>query len=123
MKALVLSGGGLFGAWQAGAWQAVSSRFQPGIVVGASVGALNGYWIASGLPAAELCDLWRQPDLGDFKQLHPNIRRMMDTRKPMQPFAVVVTDLVRLKPKIFQSPDLTWEHLAASCALPGVLPQ
>jgi len=48
MRALVLSGGGLFGAWQAGAWAACASHWQPDLIVGASVGSLNGYLIASG---------------------------------------------------------------------------
>jgi NTE family protein len=37
--------------------------------------------------------------------------------------AVVATDLLRLKPRIFHASEVTWRHLAASCALPLVLPQ
>ena len=37
--------------------------------------------------------------------------------------AVVVTDLLRLKPGIFRGSEVTWRHLAASCAVPLVLPQ
>src|SRR2546427_8151414 len=39
--ALVLSGGGMFGAYQAGVWKALSHELSPDIVVGASVGALD----------------------------------------------------------------------------------
>ncbi|MGH9559121.1 MAG: patatin-like phospholipase family protein, partial [Bryobacteraceae bacterium] len=35
----------------------------------------------------------------------------------------VATDLLRMKPKIFSGPELTWRHLAASCAIPGLFPQ
>ena len=58
---LVLSAGGMFGAYQAGAWNVLSRRFQPDLVVGASVGALNGWAIAGGCPPAELLALWRDP--------------------------------------------------------------
>ena len=37
-------------------------------------------------------------------------------------YAVVLTDSFRLKPVVFTT-HLTWQHLAASCAIPGVLPQ
>src|ERR1035441_141443 len=59
--ALVLSAGGMFGAYQAGAWNVLSRRFRPDLVVGASVGALNGWAIAGGCSAAELLDMWRAP--------------------------------------------------------------
>ena len=52
--ALVLSAGGMFGAYQAGAWNVLSQRFQPDMVVGTSVGALNGWAIAGGCPPDEL---------------------------------------------------------------------
>ncbi|MBM3775954.1 MAG: hypothetical protein FJW37_12460 [Acidobacteria bacterium] len=54
--ALVLSAGGMFGAYQAGAWRALEGRFRPDLVVGASVGALNGWAIAGGCAPEELVD-------------------------------------------------------------------
>src|SRR5712691_1791626 len=62
--ALVLSGGGMFGAYQAGAWKTLSREFSPDIVVGTSVGALNGWCIAGGLPAEELERRWLDPSSG-----------------------------------------------------------
>ena len=59
--ALVLSGGGMFGAYQAGAWKALSREISPDMVVGASVGALNGWLIASGVAAEELEQRWLDP--------------------------------------------------------------
>lgn len=48
MKALVLGGGSLKGAWQAGAIQAVlESGFKPEMVYGISAGALNGSYIVN----------------------------------------------------------------------------
>lgn len=48
MRALVLGGGSLKGAWQAGAVQAVlETGFQPEMIYGISAGALNGSFIAN----------------------------------------------------------------------------
>src|SRR6185436_480327 len=46
--ALVLSGGGMFGAYQAGVWAALHHSIQLDMVVGASIGCLNGWLIAGG---------------------------------------------------------------------------
>jgi predicted acylesterase/phospholipase RssA len=56
--ALVLSGGGMFGAWQVGAWRALAGRVRPDLVVGASVGSLNGYAIAGGACSDEHGEFW-----------------------------------------------------------------
>src|SRR5262245_61644149 len=66
MTALVLSGGGLFGAYQAGAWRALERVIRPDLIVGASVGALNGWCIASGLSADGLIQRWLAPQAGDL---------------------------------------------------------
>ena len=122
MRALVLSGGGLFGAWQAGAWAACAAHWQPDLIVGASVGSLNGYLIACGTTAEALQDLWRREHLASFERLSGNLREL--TRHPLRlDFAVVATDLLRLKPRIFRGAEVTWRHLAASCAVPLFLPQ
>lgn len=48
MDALVLSGGGINGAWQAGATEAVmATGFRPEIITGISVGALNAAFLAA----------------------------------------------------------------------------
>jgi len=119
--ALVLSGGGLFGAWQAGAWRALSRSFAPDLVVGASIGSLNGYAIAGGASADELARFWLQPENARFRDLPATIQALMARYSPRVEFAVVLTDAMRLKPKIFRGAEITWRHLAASCAIPGVL--
>jgi NTE family protein len=119
--ALVLSGGGMFGAWQAGAWRALAQHVQPDLIVGASVGSVNGYIIASGATPDELIELWRRPDFGDLNRLPENLDLLVKHYTPLTEYAVVVTDALRAKPKIFQGPHITWRHLAASCAIPMVL--
>jgi NTE family protein len=123
MRALVLSGGGLFGAWQAGAWSALAPRIRPDLIVGASVGSLNAYVIASGASPEELRALWLDPAFGRFADLPSNIRRMMAHYTPRIPLAITATELPRMKPRIFRDSEITWKHLAASCALPLAMPQ
>jgi len=54
MNCLVLSGGGMYGAYQAGAWKALADVFRPDLIVGTSIGALNGWAIAGGCEPDEL---------------------------------------------------------------------
>ena len=79
-RALVFSGGGMFGAWQAGVWRGIASRLDrpPDLIVGASVGSLNGYAIAGGATPDELCGFWRKPEIGRFRDLPGTIRAMME---------------------------------------------
>ncbi len=123
MRALVLSGGGLFGAWQAGAWAALAPGFQPDLIVGASVGSLNGYAIACGATPQMLRELWLREDVASLHRLEASLRVLAGGHSPQVDFAVVATDLLRLKPRIFRGSEVTWRHLAASCAVPLVLPQ
>jgi len=118
----------MFGAWQAGAWQALSKRFDPDLIVGASVGALNGCAIASSWSAEELCAWWLQSPLEGishrFQDLPQLTRALLDARPLEREFAVVLVDVLRLKPRAFRGPEITAKHLVASCAVPGaVAPQ
>ncbi len=121
--ALVLSGGGMFGAWQVGAWRALSEHLQPDLIVGASAGSLNGYAIAGGASPEDLRELWMRPELEQVEHLPEIIQDLMKRYTPNREYAVVLTELFRLRPKIFQGAAITWRHLAASCAIPGWLPQ
>ena len=122
-KALVLSAGGMFGAYQAGAWEVLSASFKPDIVVGASIGCLNGWAIAGGCDPRELSDRW----IGlndtsrklDGQKLHRWIQDLYAAYQPQMQYGVVVTDLLRLKPKLFTTPGIGWStspHRARSSA-------
>jgi len=91
--------------------------------VGASVGSLNGYAIAGGAAPEDLRALWRRPELAQWNRLPQTIPALMDRFPLRMDYAVVVTDLLRLKPKIFRGGEISWQHLAASCAVPLVRPQ
>jgi len=121
MRALVLSGGGLFGAWQAGAWSEAVKSFTPDLIVGCSIGSLNGYAIAAGISPEDLFALWRDPERASFDHLPAKLKLL--TEAPLrQPFALTVTDMFRLRLRIFCDAEITWRHLAASCAVPLALP-
>ena len=132
--ALVLSAGGMFGAYQAGVWEALAGRFRPDVVIGTSVGALNGWAIAGGCEPAELRRRWldRQISLrwrrtwnpvaglvdeGLFDDCVENLYRAF---QPMTEFGVVLTQLPALRQRVFRAGDITWKHLAIACSAPVV---
>src|ERR1700736_5643893 len=106
----------MFGAWQAGAWRALAPRFQPDLVVGASVGSLNGYAIASGWSPDDLCHWWQQPGVVSFQNLPEIVRRLIAARPLELDYAVVLTDMLHLKPRTITG-SVRAEHLLASCAV------
>jgi NTE family protein len=137
-RALVLSGGGMFGAYQAGVWDVLHQSFTPDIVVGASVGSLNGYLIAAGIAPDELVARWQKLDdvqkvrwrfstrlsrgLIDAAILESWIQDICRSCSPRCDYALVVTETRTGRQRMFRWPDLTWMHLAASCGVPGFLP-
>jgi predicted acylesterase/phospholipase RssA len=137
--AVVFSAGGLFGAWEVGAWRELEPAVRPDIVVGASIGALNGWMVAGGCPVGELERLWldlqamsrprwhipRGPLDGvlEFDALEALIRRVCEAYRPRVEFGAIATDTLRLRPRLFRSPEVTWRHLAASVGMIGVFRQ
>jgi NTE family protein len=115
----------MFGAWQAGAWRALAPSFDPDLVVGASVGALNGCVIASGWDADHLCDWWKRSPVETiqhgFRDLPEITRSLMAARPLEKQFAVVLVNLLRMRPRTMVSPHIMPRHLLASCAVPGVV--
>lgn len=110
----------MFGAWQAGAWRTLAPRFKPDLIVGASVGSLNGYAIAAGWSPEDLCNWWMQPGVAGFEHLPDTARKLIAARPLELEYAVVLTDMLRLKPRTF-TPPVRPEHLLASCAVPGAI--
>lgn len=135
--ALVLSAGGMFCAYQAGAWKALSGRFRPDIVIGASAGALNAWAIAGGADPAYLAALWlgaanlaglrlsRRPwrNLLDAGPLEQRIAALWTTYRPRAEIGVVAVELRTLRPRLFRNGEITPRHLAASCAVLACYPQ
>jgi len=148
--AFVLSGGGNLGALQVGMMYAlVESGVRPGMIVGTSVGAINGAFLASrpDLPGiAEIARLWsslRRKDvlgvdlgalLGGFRGRPRHlfdsslIRRILESFVAFRrledapiPLTVVATELGTGEAVILNSGDATTALLASS-AVPRLLP-
>lgn len=133
-KALVLSAGGAFAAYQAGVWEALSGRFTPDMVVGASAGALNAWAVAGGARPSEIVELWLDPGCAglaairaprlpwhgvfDPAPLHARIEALWKAYRPRVEVGIVAVELPSLRPRLFRNGEITWRHLAASCAVP-----
>ncbi len=149
--ALVLSGGGPLGAIQVGAVRALFEQgITPDIIVGTSVGALNGAFIAFDPTSSGLSNLetsWRSmvdADMfpggrwkaawakffvkGDHAFDNTGIRRLIDERigpGPIEaaaiPLGIVATELDTGAEQVFTSGSLA-DALLASTAMPGIYP-
>jgi len=117
----------MFGAWEVGVWKALSPRFQPDCVVGASAGAWNGWLIAAGCGPDELAALWLDPSnaaiMANAGVLHGKARDLFARFRPRIPFGVAVTAVPRLRQRLVRDSEICWEHLAATCSIPLFFPQ
>src|ERR1039457_1113166 len=137
MTALVLSAGGLWAAWEVGAWGVLRERFRPDLIVGTSAGAWNGWAIAGGCTPEELARWWLDPATGGVvrfglhatgflqgEPLRAKARELFERFQPRVPFALTTVEIPRLRCHIVRDGDITWQHLAASgairCACPPV---
>ena len=82
--------------------------------------------------------LWTDPATAAFLKLRPPLQRwrgffdgdtfservqeLYSRHKPRIPIGVVLTEVPRLVPRLFQNDEITWQHLAAACAIPLALP-
>jgi NTE family protein len=116
IRALILSGGGGRGAFHAGVYEylmsenkgdvnaAHSGAWKPDIVVGTSIGAVNGAAIAQGMDAGELADVWRHLEEHDIQGIPPRMRGL--ARKVVHRLfgELMHTDLPRTDTAISTSP-------------------
>ena len=138
MNCLVLSAGGMYGAYQAGAWKALADVFQPDLIVGASIGAVNGWAIAGGCDPDELIARWLNLGNGRYRWKAPAtifggfldtaplqavIRETYESFQPKTDFALILTDLLELRPRVFRGGEIGWEHLVATTAIVGLFDQ
>jgi NTE family protein len=148
--ALVLSGGSVFGAVQVGQARALmEAGYVPDLILGCSVGALNGVFLASRPDldrVAELEEIWsglRSADVFGVRSVRtlanmvagrdylcrPDaLRRLIERFSPVDdlaelvcPFEAVTTDLDTAGP-VWWSSGPAIDILVASAALPGVFP-
>jgi len=137
--ALVLSAGGMFGAYQAGAWSVLAGHFQPDLIVGASAGAINAWCIAGGCPPGELIEHWLTLECAatygwqfpkawhggilNCTTLMAQVDEIYASFRPKIECAIVITELATLQPKIVRGPDVTADVLRASTAIFGLFEQ
>ncbi|HET6952234.1 MAG TPA: patatin-like phospholipase family protein [Acidimicrobiales bacterium] len=148
--AFVLSGGGNLGAVQIGMLRALAERdIRPDLVVGCSVGAINGAALAEDptlAGVARLERLWRELDGKDLmpskllpnavslarrgEAIHDNepLRRALESQLTARtfeelavPFQCVATDVIGVREMWFSTGPLI-EPILASAALPAVYP-
>ena len=86
IRSLILSGGGGRGAFHAGVYKYLmqkekrnldsehASSWDPHIIVGTSIGAVNGAAIAQGMSADQLVDVWKSLEEKDIQGLPPGMR-------------------------------------------------
>jgi NTE family protein len=145
-SALVLGGGGAYGVVQAAyIVAAMEAGFWPSMIVGTSVGSLNGAWIALHPDEpAELLRIWLALDRLKLVRVNPVRMAARLVRHPMGmvsndivpwlirehmlgksfddakiPLAVVATNLSRGEKRVFREGDLL-TAIMASTAIPGV---
>lgn len=147
--AFVLSGGASLGAIQAGMLSALYERgVEPDLIVGTSVGAVNGSFIASRPPtpetATELAEIWRGVTRSAIFPLNPisglfgfigrraslvsadGLRRLLQRNLTFElledapvPFHLIATDLFSGAERRLSSGDAC-SAIVASSAIPGV---
>jgi NTE family protein len=148
--AFVLGGGGVLGAHEVGMLRALAeSSIEPDLVLGTSVGAINGAFFAADPTAAgveRLTELWRGSNLSDvspaavlrrvmtlartgthlesFEQARARLRATLPVRRVEDlkvAFQCVAASIERAAEHWFEDGELA-DVVLASCAVPGVLP-
>ncbi len=125
--ALVLSAGGMYTAWEVGVWRSIAPYIQPGLIVGASAGAWNGWAIAGGATPDDLAGEWLDASLATIRirrpePLHRKARELWSRFQPRVPFGLTVVEMPRFRARLIRGSDVTWEHLAATCSIAGLFP-
>lgn len=142
--ALVLCGGGARGAMQVGFYQAIIELgLSFDLVIGSSVGALNGALIAADMPPAELAQLWRRlrkrdvlawnwrglrGERGGLYTFAP-LRHLLHEVLPIRcfeelkhPLIITTTNLQTGQPCYHERQGDLIEPVIASMSLPGAFP-
>lgn len=145
-SALLLCGGGSRGAMEVGFYQALwELGLRIDFIVGSSIGALNGAFIAAGVPPSELARLWtgfrrrdgvrfnmrgllkprRRPGLFCLDPLRKLLRQSLPVTRLEDlciPLTIVTTDLQQGKPVYWHGRGDLIEPLLASLSLPILFP-
>lgn len=148
-KALILSGGGGRGAYQAGVYRYLEEvGFRPDIICGTSVGAINTVAIAQGMKSEDLIALWSEINSDDilrlsfWKTVWRVLTRQFSPLVDVEPLATLLKEKLNLERiqnadmevfisavnvltaelRYFKNSDITIPHILASSAIPLVFP-
>ncbi len=149
-RALVLAGGGARGSFQAGVWKYLTQiGWEPDIICGTSIGAINAAAIGSGMDIKTLIHLWTTYNRRRMYRLNllqfvaylfskRAIKPLLDT-KPLQKMLHDNLDFTALKksktkiiitavnmltghPEFFNQSQIQLKHILASGAMPLLFP-
>ncbi|MEN8211395.1 MAG: patatin-like phospholipase family protein [Thermodesulfobacteriota bacterium] len=149
-RALVLAGGGARGSFQAGVWKyLVQIGWEPDIICGTSIGAINAAGIGSGMDVNTIIHLWTTYNRRRMYRLNllqfaaylfskRAIKPLLDT-KPLKKILHDNLDFTALKksktkiiitavnmltghPEFFNQSQIQLEHILASSAMPLLFP-
>lgn len=138
MRALVLSGGASFGAYQAGAWRALEEHaWEPDLIVGVSIGAVNAFALSHGASCDEIAYVWHDlpRELGGvahaalspwkhlqlFRDWLDEVVMRFGTRQPRCEMRAVLLEAPSLRFRTENCVNDPRRYLEAACALPGIL--
>jgi NTE family protein len=122
IRTLVLSGGGGRGAFHAGVYRYLSQALKPGvaddhqgqwkpdIVIGTSIGAVNGAAIVQGVDESALVDFWLSLRERDIQGLPPNMSRLSRwaMNQVMKTIIGVKLPVVERAESTSPSPEKSW---------------
>lgn len=149
-RALILAGGGARGSFQAGVWKYLTQiGWEPDIICGTSIGAINAAAIGSGMDIKTLIHLWTTYNRRRMYRLNllqfvaylfskRAIKPLLDT-KPLQKMLHDNLDFTALKksktkititavnmltghPEFFNQSQIQLKHILASGAMPLLFP-
>lgn len=138
MRALVLSGGASFGAYQAGAWKALEELgWAPDLIVGVSIGSVNAFALSHGATVDEIAYVWRDlpGDVGGvphaalspwkhrqlFRDWLDEVVARFGARPPRCEMRAVLLEAPSLRFRTEDCENDPRRYLEAACALPGIL--
>ncbi|MCP3954134.1 MAG: patatin-like phospholipase family protein [Desulfobacterales bacterium] len=149
-RALILSGGGARGAFQVGVWEYLQEKgWDPDLICGTSVGAINAVAIGSGMPLEKLMHIWKT--LNRRKAYHLKLLRffgyalfghtfkpLMDTaplrttianaldlealRRSPRDIIITAVNMLTSQVSLFDQQAIEVEHVMASSAMPLLFP-
>jgi NTE family protein len=149
-RALVLSGGGARGSFQAGVWKYLTQiGWKPDIICGTSVGSVNAAAIGSGMDVKTLIHLWTEYNrrrmyrfnflqffayllsgraikpLLDITPLKEMILSNLDfkaLKSSRTDIVITAVNLLTGQPEFFTQKEIQLEHILASSAMPLLFP-